>query len=89
MAEMTVNRTEPDSIETLDLEPSFCHGWNSKEYIRIGIIPDENNTASLVSVHFDKNWRVLATQICLTLDEIDLVISGLVEAKKRMGQENI
>ena len=84
----TNNHTEPDSIETLDLEPSFCHEWNAKEYVRIAVLPEdaegENGTLSLYIVHFDKDWKCSGSQACLTLQEIDLVVNALLEAKRRM-----
>jgi hypothetical protein len=88
MFKQTNNRTEPDSRETLDLEPAFCHEWNDKEYLRIAVLPEDargpEGTLSLQVVHFNKKYEVTAAQACLTLEEIDLVISALLEAKKRM-----
>jgi hypothetical protein len=92
MLKGTNDRTEPDSIETLDLEPSFCHEWNSKEYLRIAVDPEdgkgENGTLSLVVVYFDKDWKCKSIQSCLTMQEIDLVINALIESKKRMQSLN-
>ena len=92
MFNATNDRTEPDSIETLDLEPAFRHRWNSKEYLRIAVIPEdasgEQGTLSLQVIHFDNKYKVTAAQACLTLAEIDLVINGLLEAKKRMQALN-
>jgi hypothetical protein len=88
MIKRTVDRTELDSVETLNLEPAFCHEYNSKEYLRIAVLPEdakgEDGTLSLQIIHFDKDWKVNCAQACLLISEIDLVINGLLEAKKRM-----
>ena len=88
MIKKTVDRTEPDSVETLDLETAFCHEHNSREYVRIAVLPKdvigENGTLSFFIVHFDKDWKCSGSQACLNLEEIDLLIGALLEAKRRM-----
>ena len=88
MLKQTRNHTEPNSIETLDLEPAFCHEWNAKESVRIAVLPKnavgENGTLSLYIVHYDENWNFSGLQACLKLQEIDLVVIALLEAKRRM-----
>lgn len=88
MFKETNDRTEPGNVETLDLEPSFCHEHNAKEYVRIAVLPEdaigENGTLSFYIVHFDENWKCSGSQACLKLQEIDLVVNALLEAKRRM-----
>ena len=88
---MTVH--EPAGIETLDLEPAHIHSWNEKEYVRIGVVPEDaslpNGTISLLLVQFDKDRiQCKACQAMLTAAEIDLVVAGLQEARRRMAALN-
>ncbi len=78
-----------EGIETLDLAIQRIHSWNEKEYLRIGVLPEDargpNGVISLLIVQFsiDKQSTCTALQACLSTDEIDQVIAGLQEAKKR------
>lgn len=75
-------------IETLDLKYSNIHDWNEKEYLRIGVVPEEaklkDGTISLVITHFGKQGYCMSLQACLKQDEIDMIIDGLQKAKKRL-----
>lgn len=79
---------EPGDIETLNLEPSFCHDSNHKEFVRIGVLPEdagkEDGTVSFQLVSYSTEWLCRVVQANLLEDEIDLVVNGLLEAKKRM-----
>ena len=84
----TVNRTEPDTIEILDLETAYRHAHNAVEYVRIGVISEEatgeQGVISLQVVHFSGDYKCTPTQACLLEGEIDLVIEGLQQANLRM-----
>ena len=84
----TKNHTEPDTIETLDLETAYFHPYNAVEYVRIGVIQEEaigeKGVISLMLVQFSGDWKCKDLQASLTEIEIDLVIAGLQEAKRRM-----
>ena len=84
MVRETQDRTEPGSIEVLDLEPAFLHDHNAKEYLRIAVVPEDIGTISLVTIHFDKDWKITCPQICLNREEIDIVITALEKAKQRI-----
>ena len=79
---------EPASNETLNLEPGYRHGWNNKEYVRIGVISKDargpNGTISFQLVQYNTDWKCEILQACLTASDIDLVIQGLQDAKTRM-----
>lgn len=76
----TVNR-EPTGIETLDLQLAHTHDGNRVEYVRIANIDD---TVSMMIIQFAYNLSIRDAQAVLTADEIDMVIEGLVEAKRRL-----
>ena len=54
----------PEGCETLDLETSFRHAYNSVEYVRIGVLPEdaigEQGTISFQLVHFSVDWKCTA-----------------------------
>ncbi len=91
MTERGVNMAEPDDIESLNLATVHVHLWNKIEYVRIGIIPDDaagpDGTVSFQLVQFPEGYKegCTALQANLTRAEIDIVIEGLQEARKRMG----
>lgn len=84
---MTVEHT-PEGLELLDFEPTTIHSYNEKEYVRIGVVPEdavgEDGTLSLVIVHFAKRGGCSACQACLTKYEAQLLMDGLRRAVKRM-----
>ncbi len=89
----THDRTEPDSIETLDLQPAYSHEWNEWEYVRIAVLPEDaagpEGTCSFQLVQFSRApITCKALQACLTISEIDMVIAGLTRAKTRMEMLN-
>lgn len=92
--ERGVNLKEPGDIETLNLATLDCHSWNDIEYVRIGVLEEDargpNGTVSFQLVQFDRDHIAGAKslQANLTLAEIDIVIEGLQEAKRRMEAIN-
>lgn len=88
MINKTQNHTEPGGIELLDLETAYRHDWNSKEYIRIAVDPEdavgENGTISFILVQFNTSYECISPQASLNLQEIDIVINALLEAKARV-----
>jgi hypothetical protein len=84
----TVSRAEPQDLESLDLETAYRHDHNSVEYVRIAVLPEEGGgpqgVCSFVLVQFGKDWMCKVLQACLLTSEIDMVIAGLQEAKRRM-----
>lgn len=86
--EQGINLAEPDDIETLNLATKYIHGYNATEYVRIGVLEENasgsDGTVSFVLVQFDMKMRCKTLQANLSLGEIDIVIGGLQEAKKRM-----
>ncbi len=87
-----INEVEPDDVETLNLEPEFCHDSNAKEYLRIAVLPEDaigaDGTCSVQIVQFDKDWGCHALQACLSMAEIDIAIGALQEAGRRMEALN-
>ena len=77
---------EPSGIETLDMQPAYCHSWNEKEYVRVGV-PEPGDLISLVIVHFapGPDWQPTGLQVVLTADEADELIAALQEAKRRIA----
>lgn len=89
MIQKGVNLAEPSDIETLNLATIRVHDWNDIEYVRIGCLAQDmsgpDGTVSFQLVQFSKKkYTVKSLQANLTYDEIDVVIAGLEEAKKRM-----
>lgn len=88
MIEKGVNLAEPSDIETLNLATINVHEWNEIEYVRIGCLAQDmtgpDGTVSFQLVQFGPKYIVKALQANLTYAEIDLVIAGLEEAKKKM-----
>lgn len=91
MTEKGVNLAEPGDVESLDLATIHVHSWNEIEYVRIGIIPEDaagpDGTISFAMVQFPEGYKggCKSLQANLTRAEIDIVIEGLQEARKRMG----
>ena len=86
--EPSVNHAEPNDLETLNMCTAHIHTWNSVEYVRIAVLPEDasgpNGTISFVLVQFHKNGECKDAQAMLTKQEIDVVIKGLQDAKERM-----
>lgn len=91
MTERGTNMAEPGDIESLNLATIHIHSWNEIEYVRIGIIPKDaagpDGTVSFQLVQFPEGYKgdTKSLQANLTRAEIDIVIEGLQEARKRMG----
>lgn len=85
---MATNRAEPGDIETLNITTKFIHDLNEKEAVLIAVVPKDastpNGTASLQLLHREKTLRLSMIQVCLSLEEIEMVIGGLTLAKFRM-----
>lgn len=77
---------EAGGIETLDLQPAYSHFWNDKEYVRIGV-PEDDDVVSFVLVHCHKTGGLAALQAVLSVEEVDAVMEGLQEAKRRIQGE--
>lgn len=88
MIQRGINLSEPSDIETLNLATIHKHVWNDMEYVRIGCLAQDmtgpDGTVSLQLVQYGRKYTVKALQANLTYAEIDVVIDGLEEAKKRM-----
>ena len=79
---------ETSDIEVLDLQTALIHDWNSVEYVRIGVLEEdasgEDGSISFCLVQFDADWHCEVLQAILLEGEIDIVIEGLKEAKRRL-----
>lgn len=88
MTEPSVNHTEPNDLETLNMYTAYIHPRNSVEYVRIAVLPKDasgpNGTISFVLVQFNKGGKCKVAQANLNKQEIDVVIKGLQDAKERM-----
>lgn len=73
---------EASGIETLDLQPAYCHHWNEKEYVRVGV-PEPGDLVSLVLAHFCVDGKAKVLQAVLSVEEVDEVIRGLEIAMHR------
>ena len=82
--EKSINRAEPDDVETLDMILDFSHHFSQEEIIRIAVLPEEADTASFVLAHFNRKHEVIYIQVCPNIAEIDIIIAALEEAKRRM-----
>ena len=92
MIEPSVNHAEPDDMETLNMCTAFTHDWNTIEYVRVGVLEQDatgdDGTISFQLVQFNKDSKCKVLQTNLSVAEIDVVIEGLDEAKKRMAALN-
>ena len=77
-----------EGIEVLHMRMRVHHDWNDKEYVSIGGIEGdargENGTISLELVHFPSDGSCKVLQACLVIEEIDMILHGLAEAKRRL-----
>ena len=92
MIEPSINHAEPDDAETLNMRTAFEHDWNDIEYVRIGVLEKDatgtDGTVSFQLVQFGNDYKCKSLQANLSKKEIDVVIEGLMEAKKRMDKYN-
>jgi hypothetical protein len=60
------------------------------EYVRIGVVREdakgEDGTISFCLVQFGNDGECRNLQACLSAEEIEMVVSGLQEAKKRLEE---
>jgi hypothetical protein len=74
--------------ETLRIQLAVPHDESRSEELNIGWNTDDAKDAGVISlliIHYLPQLPYcVATQACLTAEEIDLVIHGLQEAKKKL-----
>lgn len=77
-----------EGTEIMHMQTKVRHDHNDKEYVSMGVIAEdargENGTISFELVHFTRTGRCKVLQVCLVVEEIDRVLHGLAEAKRRL-----
>ena len=76
--------------ESLFISTAYCREKNESERVCIGWVDDDikqpDGTISLQIVQFGKVRGCEVLQACLNESEIDLVVDGLLQAKKHMQE---
>lgn len=74
---------EPAGIETLDMQ--VANTEKEKTYVRVAVLNDDG-LISLMVVDFDEQWQPGLRRALLTPEEADEVMSGLLDAKRRLRE---
>jgi len=78
----TVDFTDPDDYETLRFQPSWLSNGVSMQ--TVAIAPSDNSDISIIMSQWYEKEKISGfIHMFLTEEEVDLVIEGLLKAKKR------